>query len=296
LNIHLENIDLNSYSGPNSFANKFVNYVEGCTFDPNKEAAAHLCFIETHKNHFEKPLFLRLDGIYVNAKQDHQRQNYNIKRTYDLAKGVIFQSEFGKKLIFKTFGEHPNYTIITNGADTRKISETEPLKYTKYENVWACASNWRPHKRLDSNIRYFLEQAGPNDGLIVAGAVPRNQQVQAKNIHYVGTLNQKQLFSLYKRSTFLIHLASLDCCPNVVVDARACGCKIICTDSGGTREIAGSDAIVIKDLDWNFEPLDLYNPCELDFSNFSDLNGLDSEVDMSYVSKRYINFIKESLK
>jgi glycosyltransferase involved in cell wall biosynthesis len=296
LNIHLENINLQSNSGPNSFANKFVNYVEECTFDKNKEAEAHLCFIETHKIQFEKPLFLRLDGIYVNVKQDYKRQNQNIERTYKQSQGVIFQSEFGKKLIFKTFGEHPNYTIIHNGADTRKISKTEPLKYFKYEKVWTCASSWRPHKRLDSNIRYFLEHSGPNDGLIIAGAVPIDQQIQAGNIHYVGTLNQRQLFSLYKRATFFIHLASMDCCPNVVVDARACGCRIICTDTGGTREIAGANAVVIRDLDWDFEPLDLYNPCELDFSNFSDLKGLDSEMNMSHVSKRYINFIKESLK
>ena len=119
MNIYLENIDLKSDSGPNSFANKFVNYAEECTFNKTKKPDVHLCFIETNKIHFEKPLFLRLDGIYFNTRHDYIRQNHNIERTYHMSKGVIFQSEFGKNLIFKMFGTHSNYTVIHNGADIK---------------------------------------------------------------------------------------------------------------------------------------------------------------------------------
>ena len=148
---------------------------------------------------------------------------------------------------------------------------------------------------MSSNINFFLDNASKNDGLIVAGHVPENERTLRDNIHYVGNLNQKQLFALYKKAKFFIHLASLDCCPNVVVDARACGCKIVCTDSGGTIEIAGSEAVILKDLEWDFEPLDLYNPFTLDFNILSDKKGINSDVDMTNISSRYINFIKENL-
>ena len=217
-------------------------------------------------------------------------QNQNIKRTYDLATGVIFQSSFNKALTTKYFGEHKNSIVIHNGADLDRIKNVEPLNFNRYENLWSCASSWRPHKRLGENIRYFLEHSGDNDGLMVAGSVSQEDRVKNERIHYVGVLNQKQLFALYKKSKYFLHLAWLDHCPNVVVDARACGARIICSSAGGTREIAGSDAIVIQETEWDFSPVELYSPPTMNFDNKVN-TGEDSELDMRIVSERYKNFI-----
>ncbi len=287
----LENVNLSSNSGPNSFASKLVKYIanHGVRLQ-EKNAEAYLCFIESQRQSYDKPMFQRLDGIYFNNKQDYTRQNLNIERTYHMASGVIFQSEFNKKLITKFFGEHQNSTIIHNGADLELINKTPALPLDRYESLWSCAASWRPHKRLKENVRYFLEHAGNNDGLIIAGDVPFNERYKDERIHYVGTLSQKQLFSLYKRSKFFLHLAWLDHCPNVVVDARACGATIVCSSTGGTKEIAGSDAIVIQEQEWNFEPVSLYEPPPMNFENKSN-SGLNSELDMNTVCKLYKQFI-----
>lgn len=239
-------------------------------------------------------MFQRLDGIYFNTAQNYNVQNRNIKRTYDMSDGIIFQSEFNRDLTFKYFGECENYQIIHNGADLLAIKEIEPLNFDKYENLWCCASSWRPHKRLDENIRYFLEHAGSSDGLMIAGDVPSHQRVKNEKIHYVGTLNQKQLFALYKKAKYFIHLAWLDHCPNVVVDARACGCQIICSSAGGTKEIAGKDAIVILEDEWNYEPVALYTPPKMSFDN-KVYSGTESDTDMLSVAEKYKNFIMESI-
>jgi len=207
-----------------------------------------------------------------------------------MAAGVIFQSTFNKLLTTKYFGEHSNSTIIHNGADLRTIQETPELALNRYENLWCCAASWRPHKRLNDNIRYFLEHSGPNDGMIVAGDVPVGDRIKDSKLHYVGNLNQIQLYSLYKKCKFFVHLAWLDHCPNVVVDARACGCTIVCSSAGGTKEIAGADAIIIQEDEWNFEPVALYQPPSLDFTKKINI-GLDSELDMSKVSKLYKEYI-----
>tara|TARA_R100001594_G_scaffold101296_1_gene135862 strand:- start:17 stop:922 length:906 start_codon:yes stop_codon:yes gene_type:complete len=294
LNIHFENVNLNSTSGPNSFANKLVRYFPtvGVAFNLAEKPDAHLCFIETAKLKFDKPMFQRLDGIYFNTASDYKLQNRNIKRTYDLADGVIFQSEFNKQLISKYFGTHSNSIVIHNGADLTTIKSAPVLQLDRYENLWSCAASWRPHKRLGENIKYFLEHSGDNDGLIVAGAVSKTEQIKSKKIHYVGNLTQNQLYSLYKKSKYFIHLAWLDHCPNVVVDARACGCQIICSSAGGTKEIAGKDATIIKEPDWDFEPVELYNPPKLDFSNKMD-NIFESEYSMSYVAQKYFDFMRD---
>ena len=88
-----------------------------------------------------------------------------------------------------------------------------------------------------------------------------------------------------------IHLAFLDHCPNVVVDARACGCKIVVASSGGTKEIAGIDATVVEDIEWDYRPLELYSPPSLEYSK-KHKNNLDSVIDIDDVAARYIKALE----
>ena len=291
-NIHLDNVALGSQTGPNSFAGKLVKYASkaGWSFDSSMPPDAHLCFIETHRENFDAPMFQRLDGIYFNTQGNYNLQNANIKRTYDMADGVIFQSEFNKRLTTEYFGEHPNSTIIHNGADLEAINSVKPLENAVidgYENVWSCASHWRPHKRLGENIRYFLENSGENDCLIVAGNT--DYKNTHKRVFFVGSIPNEALIALYKRSKYFLHLAWLDHCPNVVVDARASGCKIICSSAGGTREIAGTGATVIKEEEWDMKPVELYKPPKMNFDKVID-NGLNSCYNMELVVDKYESF------
>ena len=88
MNIHLENINLQSTSGPNHFASKLTKYLDA-TFDTGQRPDIRLCFIETHRAQNNIPLVQRLDGIYFNKAQNYKFQNTNIKKTYDKAAGVI---------------------------------------------------------------------------------------------------------------------------------------------------------------------------------------------------------------
>ena len=294
MNIFLDNVNLESTSGPNHFAKKLTNYMQrqGHTFDFDKKFDAQLSFIQRSHKTADTSLFQRLDGIYFNNEFDYISQNDPILKTYRESNGVIFQSEFNKKLSFEFFGEHNNYKIIRNGADLDFINSVNPLQHDvidKYEKVWSCASSWRPHKRLKDNIRYFLEHSGPNDCLVVAGQVSR--PIIRDRVYYVGNLDIQTLISLYKKSDYFIHLAFLDHCPNVVVDAVACGCKVICSSTGGTKEVA-IGATLIEEDDWDFKPLKLYSPPELDFTK-KKKNEHDTNIDMSYVAMQYARFLGE---
>ena len=295
MNIHLDNVNLSSTSGPNSFASKLYKYAlkQGHSFDTALEPDVYLAFIETYraKQGLDKPLFTRLDGIYFNTDSDYNLQNTNIRRTYELADGVIFQSDFNKDLVTKYFGEHQNNVVIHNGADLEAIANAEPLKnpvIDKFENVWCCAASWRPHKRLQDNINYFLEHKGDNDCLIIAGKP--DKVIKDTNLFYVGDIKPHTLLSLYKRSKFFIHLAWLDHCPNVVVDASASGCHIVCSSSGGTREIAGLNSTIVEEAEWDFRPTRLYNPPKMDVTKKFN-NTKEICYDMEIVTKKYIKFM-----
>jgi hypothetical protein len=86
----------------------------------------------------------------------------------------------------------------------------------------------------------------------------------------------------------------MDHCPNVVIDARASGCHIICSSSGGTSEIAGNNATIIQDMEWDYEPFELYNPPRLDFSCQVPLTK-PTNLDINKVAAEYLSFLQASL-
>ena len=293
MNILLDNINLNSPSGPNHFASKLKKYMskQGDTFNSDEKYDAQLSFINRLQRVPDTPIFQRLDGIYFNSSQDFQAMNEVIADTYRQAHGVVFQSEFNRKLTFEYFGEHGNYEVIHNGADLELIQEIPTLSHPgldRYENVWSCASSWRPHKRLKQNVEYFLDHASERDCMIVAGAT-NERPIEDSRVYYVGDLDIPSLISLYKRSRFFVHLAYLDHCPNVVVDATACGCEIICSSTGGTKEIA-IGATLIGEEEWDYSPIELYSPRKMDFSN-KRKNEHTPNIDMNYVAAKYNKFL-----
>jgi len=297
LKIYFDNIDFNSRSGPNSFGTKLASELEknGHRINKDKDPDIQLSFIQAAQK--LAPVVQRLDGIYFNSEQDWELLNKPIRQTYDLANGVVFQSEFNKTLTEKYFGKKEKSIVIHNGTNLEYISKIPELNdpvINKFDNVWSCASSWRPHKRLSENVRYFLEHSGDNDCLVIAGNNP-DYQIKHNRIFYVGNLNYPQLISLYKKSKYFIHLALMDHCPNVVVDARTSGCKIVCSSSGGTKEIAGDHSVIIQDMSWDYLPFKLYEPPRMDFSKINKQEE-NSIIDISKVTKKYLSFFNEILK
>jgi len=301
--ILFENVNPSSTSGPNYFGSKLIKYLESynCKIDVQDigKHDVHVAFIESTTRN-SKPLIQRLDGIYFNANFNCDRMNSNIRRTYERSSGVIFQTEFNRDLCFSWFGKHNNYTIIRNGADRHHISTVTDQwqELDKYENVWACASNWHVFKRLDDNIRYFKEHASSKDCLVIAGSNINTLEADPRII-FVGNLDIDRLISLYKKAKYFIHLAYLDHCPNVVVDASACGCIVICSSSGGTQEVAGDSAIVIEEPQWDFSFIKEMIPPPLDFSRkrkIKNIADIDYDNCMQKTAKKYYKFIKKVIK
>lgn len=296
MRILLDNVNLKSSSGPNSFGRKLAQRLIAAghvMVEPNASPDVQLSFIQMN-TWSRAPLVQRLDGIYFNSRQDWQALNGPIMDTYERATAVIFQSDFNRRLSERYFGPHRNGHVINNGTDIVHIANTRPLKYLdNFENVWCCASSWRPHKRLSENVRYFMEHAGPSDCLVIAGGVDDTSKLpRDERIFFVGDLPWETLISLYRRSKYFIHLAFLDHCPNVVVDARAAGCHIICTSSGGTQEVAGLNSTIIEELvPWDMSPLDLYVPPALDFSRKL-VGTYDKNISIETVADQYIDIMR----
>jgi glycosyltransferase involved in cell wall biosynthesis len=213
--IFLDNVNINSNSGPNSFGRKLKKEFEILGHETvidvigkrEKKPDIQLSFIAAQFK--VAPLVQRLDGIYFNSEQDFNSLNAPIEATYQSSDAVIFQSEFNKNLTSHYFGKKERSFVIRNGTDLEAIYNVQPLENVnldEFNNVWCCASSWRPHKRLSENIRYFLECAPSDDCLVIAGE-NTDKMISNPRIFYAGDLEWNMLISLYKRSKYFIHLA-----------------------------------------------------------------------------------------
>jgi len=292
MRIFFDNVDFRSSSGPNSFASKLASaFIASGHHITHENPDLQFSFISS--NNRLAPTVLRLDGIYFNSDQDWKSLNDPIKDSYDTADAVVVQSIFNKRLVTRYFGNRENIHIIRNGTCLNIIEAIPPANISglSRDRIWLCASSWRPHKRLNDNIRYFQEFAPPDAFLLIAGNnIP--DDIDDQRIRKLGNLDWQQLISVMKASSHFLHLAWLDHCPNVVVDARAAGCHIVCSSSGGTEEIVGLNATTIEEDVWNLEPTKLYHPPQLDFNSARKSLNYDSNLDIIHVAEQYLNALK----
>ncbi len=293
MRILFDNVDFHSRRGPNLFGSKLASALKPrghVVVSRAGRADVQLAFIERTLERCA-PLVLRLDGIWLNTAMDWKAANAPIERTYREASAVVFQTEFNKVLVERHFGPAARWIVVRNGTDHRKIGAIAPMRLAGVRpraNVWCCASSWRPNKRLSENVRYFQEHAGARDLLLIAGPNPDLDlaSVKDRRIRYLGDLDYEPLLSLYRASGTFLHLAWIDSCPNVVVDARAAGCKIICSSTGGTKEVAGPAATLIVEDEWDFQPYNLYQPPKLDFSRTAP-NPYDVDIGIETCARGY---------
>lgn len=301
MKIFSHNFNIQSNSGPNKFTRQLFKQMEkehGVNYvNSQQEADVEFCLIQQVTNKV-KPMVLRLDGIWFNSEQNYKEQNRIIEFSYKNADAVVFQSEFNKKLTEAWFGKHRNSYVIHNAADLNQIKRANAAfwnnTFGKDTEVWSCASSWRPHKRLNENIRYFLEFAPKNAILAVAGKGSESERLHYhlnKRIKFLGELDYMSLLSLYKKSSTFIHLAYLDHCPNVVVDAQAAKCRIICSSTGGTAEIVENGTIVFEE-EWDFKPCKLYQPPSLIFDSFKHYT-MTKNRNIVKCANQYYNILKE---
>jgi glycosyltransferase involved in cell wall biosynthesis len=98
----------------------------------------------------------------------------------------------------------------------------------------------------------------------------------------------------------MLHLAWLDHCPNVVVEALAQGCPVICSSEGGTRELVErAGGIVVPDAKpYSFDLVDYDNPprVPLDGLTLSERIVVDKNtVDIAKTADSYAEVLRSAL-
>jgi glycosyltransferase involved in cell wall biosynthesis len=293
--IHFSNVNFNSSSGPNSFGFRLANELSNRGYQIVNQKTDYdifLCFIEPASTPRNNSKFIhRLDGIWFKP-EEYSSHNKQIKWAYKHSDHVVWQSNFDKKMTLHHWGAPKKGSVIHNGIRIKKINninqDVGKIK-NRFNRIFVCAASWHRQKRLKENIELYNNVRNDNDALLVLGKNPDYIQ-KDRNVFYLDHLPHELCLQIYSIADWFIHLAWLDHCPNVVIEALSQECPIICTDSGGTKEIVKDNGIIINEkIKYNFELTDYDKPYTLDTNNIN-LNNIivkNSYIDIKLICDKY---------
>lgn len=303
MKIHIDGVNFSSRSGPNTFGQRLARRLfetgHDVVIDDGTHADVSLVFIEPTGRPLAKKIVQRLDGIWFRPSE-FKTHNVRIKELYDRADRIVWQSNFDRGMTTHWWGDRPG-RVIHNGIDTQlvKVSNVDLLDLrNQFKQVFVCSANWHPQKRLKANIEFFFNQLNkePNSCLLVMGANP-DVRVAHPKIFYTGSLPHEICLEIYRIADWMIHLAWLDHCPNVVVESLSQETPVICSSTGGTHELIGTFGVIVPENPYQFELTDYDNPPPIDVSNIElpERSALGTHIDISMdsVVRSYVELFEE---
>jgi glycosyltransferase involved in cell wall biosynthesis len=211
---------------------------------------------------------VRLDGVNYSTTS---KANRGLASLLHSADGVIYQSEFSKKMCDKCLGKFKGLkAVIFNGADPSYYDSITPAKVGP---AVITSARWRPQKRLRDIIESFL-MTDVSHRLFVAGDLAKSGLKPKEIRKYKNTgrvvilkvIDQGTLASYLKSSSAFVHLSWVDWCPNGVVEALSAGLPVVCNNVGGTQELVRPSGGIVCDIDepYSGKPYNLGRPPKID--------------------------------
>lgn len=233
----------------------------------------HLC------RHWGVRTVLRVDGFYLPTYFDNRPQppgyqdrsltpvgmalNYRLQRDLSLSNFVIYQSNFSKRMADHfLFNRLNNCAIIYNGVDLELFKPA--LSPGKRRLTLLVAGALRHEYMLGTVLQVFRRLWRQADlELMILGNMDsisktllaefRQADSQAsERIKIIGPVLNQEMPRYIQQADILLHPRLGDGCPNVVIEALACGLPVICGSWGGAAELVGDGGLVVPVGPWEY--------------------------------------------
>lgn len=214
------------------------------------------------------PVVLNQDGVGYPAWAGDRANAINrpLRAALSAADYVLYQSAFCKEQADRVLGApRGRWAILHNAVDCDRFEP--PASPPVGPPVVLVAGNQTSPGRLGLALATFavLRESEPDATLLLAGDLPRGKALPAAGvagIEVIGSYTQREAPDLYGRAHVLLHPKVLDPCPNVVLEALACGVPVVYPASGGTPELVGDAGIGVPH-EISFDRLSQPTPAEL---------------------------------
>jgi glycosyltransferase involved in cell wall biosynthesis len=222
------------------------------------------CYCERHHK-IRKPVVLRvpvLDDWY--SAKVNRKKNALIRTNLLNTDHIIYQSEFSRAVSQKFVTPTPPGTIIYNGIDLETFSPEgaqHPIRLPDAINILVSHS-FRPYHRLHDSFRilsrvlkqaeqpYHLHILGGDDGISFAYARSVADSLgleEGLDYTFHGKFPHHELASVYRACDMMLNLSYWDSCPNVVIEALACGLPVVGVNYGGVAELVNPSGGILVD-------------------------------------------------
>lgn len=192
------------------------------------------------------PIVVNQNGIAYPAwaGADTERLNARLRDVLRSATHVVYQGAFCKAAADEFLGPpRGSWEILANAVDT---GEFVPASPPEGDPVLLLAGHQSQAYRLETALQTLALL--PEARLLVAGSVVGGEHLVGElglggRVEFVGCYAQRDAPALYRRAHVLLHPKVHDPCPNVVLEALACGVPVVHSASGGVPELVGDAGI-----------------------------------------------------
>jgi glycosyltransferase involved in cell wall biosynthesis len=195
----------------------------------------------------DAPVVVNQNGIAYPAwaAADTERLNARLRDVLRAATHVVYQGAFCKEAADEWLGEPAgSWEILLNAVDTEEF--TPAVAPPDGAPVLLLAGDQSQAYRLETALETLALL--PEARLLVAGSVVGGHELieelgVADRVELVGRYAQRDAPGLYRKAHVLLHPKVRDPCPNVVLEALACGVPVVHSASGGVPELVGDAGI-----------------------------------------------------
>ena len=176
--------------------------------------------------------------------------NDRLREVLGSADHVLYQSQFCKRAADLFLGEpRGDWEVLPNAVDTTVF--TPAAGPPPGGPVLLLAGDQTEAYRVETALRALSLVAPEEPGarLLVTGSLVGDggrgvieELGLAGRVELTGRYAQRDAPALYRRAHLLLHTKVNDPCPNVVLEALACGLPVVHAASGGVSELVGSEA------------------------------------------------------
>lgn len=214
------------------------------------------------KEKYKKPLFLTAHGsdIHTHPSNDKFIKNYTLEALAS-SEVNIFVSDALRKEAHKLGSDKGKNKVISNGLDMRifnsndrdKIKEKNGVVGKKVVGFVGRLHNIKRANLLpeffknirdksEFKVKFIIVGSGPLKNEIIRGVDEYNLDVL-----FTSNIEHKEVSKYLKMMDVMVLPSKNEGFPNVVLEAKACGCSVVGTNVGGIPEAIGNGGKIVDD-------------------------------------------------